>query len=267
MILTCPECATSYFADDAAIGGGRTVRCGACGLAWRAEPDTLLDLEFESADASEAAGAESDEDLLERTPSDLSGEELRKAFRAKAVNDKKMREAAVQGVVWAGLGAVFVLMLAAAAVFRVDVVRLWPRSASAYAAVGMPVNAVGLTIEDAHALPSLQDGHPALLVSGVLRNVRPNAVVAPPLSIVLRDKDNQPLLTRLVSPGDAEVPSGQTRSFAVSLVDPPSGAANVDIDFVIGRKPVKTRPAPSSAAPPTLRPETSGLRAMEAIAR
>src|SRR5665213_2124431 len=39
MILTCPECATSYFADDSSIGAGRTVRCAACGNTWRAEPD------------------------------------------------------------------------------------------------------------------------------------------------------------------------------------------------------------------------------------
>jgi predicted Zn finger-like uncharacterized protein len=264
MILTCPECATSYFADDAAIGVGRTVRCGACGSSWRAQSDTLLDLEVEPSEAAEPAFTESDEDLLERRPADLSGEELRKAFRAKAVNERRTREAAVQGVVWAGLGAVFVMILATAAVFRLDVVRLWPRSASAYAAVGLPVNAVGLTIEDAHALPSLQDGHPALLVSGVLRNVRSSTVQAPPLSIVLRDKENQPLLARLVSAGDPSVPPGQTRSFAVSLIDPPAGAASVDIDFAFGRKPVKLAPAPTPAALPRLRHEAPDLRAMQA---
>ena len=264
MILTCPECATSYYADDAAIGGGRTVRCGACGISWRAQSETLLDLEFEASEASAPAPAEPEEDLLERPPAELSGEQLRKAFRAKAQNVRRTRDAAVQGAVWAGIGAVFVLILAGAAVFRVDVVRLWPRSASAYAAVGLPVNAVGLTIEDYHALPSLQDGHPALLVSGVLRNVRPRAIKAPPLSIVLRDRDNQPLLTRVVSPGDPDVPPGQTRSFAVSLIDPPAGAANVEIGFVLGRRPVKASPTLAAAALPGPRPEASGLRAMEA---
>jgi predicted Zn finger-like uncharacterized protein len=267
MILTCPECATSYFADDAAIGAGRLVRCGACGASWRAQFDTPLDLEFEPSEPSEPfapALAKPEADLRERPPSELSGEQLQKAFRAKAEQVRKMREAAAQGAVWAGIGAAFVLVLASAVVFRLDVVRLWPRSASAYAAVGLPVNAVGLTIEDAHALPSLQDGHPALLVSGVLRNVRPKTVLAPPLSIVLRDKDNQPLLTRVISPGDPSIPPGQTRSFAVSLIDPPAGAANVDIDFVLGRKPVKATPAPIPATLPKLRPETSELQAMEA---
>src|SRR3954469_19508388 len=40
MILTCPECATSYFVDDSRIGpAGRTVKCSHCGARWTARPD------------------------------------------------------------------------------------------------------------------------------------------------------------------------------------------------------------------------------------
>ncbi len=35
MILTCPKCATRFFADDHAIGpSGRRVKCAACGEVW-----------------------------------------------------------------------------------------------------------------------------------------------------------------------------------------------------------------------------------------
>src|SRR5580704_3930601 len=40
MILTCPECATSYFVDDSRIAGaGRTVKCSNCGARWTARPE------------------------------------------------------------------------------------------------------------------------------------------------------------------------------------------------------------------------------------
>src|SRR4051812_17830148 len=40
MILTCPECATSYFVDDSRIGpAGRTVKCSHCGARWTARPE------------------------------------------------------------------------------------------------------------------------------------------------------------------------------------------------------------------------------------
>src|SRR5688572_11202943 len=40
MILTCPECATSYFVDDLKIPrGGRMVKCTSCSARWRAYQD------------------------------------------------------------------------------------------------------------------------------------------------------------------------------------------------------------------------------------
>src|ERR1700761_555864 len=43
MILTCPECATSYFVDDARIPAhGRRVRCSSCAHRWLAGPDGPL---------------------------------------------------------------------------------------------------------------------------------------------------------------------------------------------------------------------------------
>src|SRR5687767_5821574 len=40
MILTCPECATSYFVDDSRVtSAGRTVKCSNCGAKWTARPE------------------------------------------------------------------------------------------------------------------------------------------------------------------------------------------------------------------------------------
>ena len=274
MILTCPECATSYFVEDAAIGEGRTVRCTACSASWRAYADPPLELEADPEEdtpapvmAAEDEADVGDEDLFEREPSDLPGEELPKVFRARAETERRVREAAAQGAVWAGMGAALALIVTSALVFRIDVVKLWPRAASAYAAIGLPVNRVGLTIENVRAMPGLQDGRAALVVSGVLRNIRAKPVLAPPLSITLLDKDGKKLMVRSVAPGDPLVPAGQTRTFAVSVLDPPGAATDLEVIFLLDRPPSRLRPVSATvrASPPlTLRsaaPKPQGVAA------
>ena len=54
MILTCPECATSYFVDDARVpASGRMVRCSSCGARWRAMPDGEVERELEPSEADD----------------------------------------------------------------------------------------------------------------------------------------------------------------------------------------------------------------------
>ena len=102
-----------------------------------------------------------------------------------------MRQAAVAGVAWAAAAVVVVALIAIGIVFRDGVVRAWPPTASFYAAIGLPVNPTGLVIEQVRAEPSLQQGHAALTVSGVIRNVVDRAVIAPPLRISLAQRAGQ----------------------------------------------------------------------------
>jgi len=243
------------------------VRCSSCASSWRVEGPRPLELTVEpEAGAFAAEPLSPDDELFHTPPSELPGDVLPKAFRARAQAERRTREAAVQGAVWAGMGASLALVLVLAVVFRADVVRLWPRAAGAYAAVRLPVNPVGLTIEDVHAQPSLQDGHPALIVSGQVRNIRPVAVSSPPLKVVLRDKDGHALVTRSAAPPDGPVPPGQSRRFSLNLIDPPSGATSADIDFAV----VRAHPAPILAArvvsrpAPTPEPQAMALRTVGA---
>ena len=252
MILTCPECASSYFVEDSAVGSGRMVRCASCNASWRAEPPPPLELKAQAEEAAPsgalagapaAAPAADDQELFEAPVAKADSgaeaeasaphpaEELPKAFRAKAETERRTREAAVQGVIWAGMGASFALLIGLGVVFRSDVVRVWPKTASAYASVGLTVNPIGLAIEDVHFQHALEDGHPALVVSGTLHNIRPRAVSAPPLQITLLDKEGKALLTRTASSGDAELTPGQSRSFNVSLLDPPMFASDLEVGF------------------------------------
>lgn len=263
MILTCPDCSTSYFVDDAKIPeDGRVVKCASCGHRWTARrevepaplPPTPLDPQpLTAAPAADSPARPADQASPE---SDLEAaprpEPVSRTFRARAQDIRKLREAAATGVIWAGMSATLALMIAVAVVFRVDVVRLWPGSAAAFASVGLPVNSVGLTIEGVEFEPALQDGHAALSISGMIRNVEDRTITAPPLQIRLLDKAGQPVATKIARPADPAVPPGETRHFAIAIVDPPGTAADLEITFA------QVRVAAAPKAPP--KPESLDLR-------
>ncbi|HEX4179887.1 MAG TPA: DUF3426 domain-containing protein [Caulobacteraceae bacterium] len=247
MILTCPECASRYFVADGSIGeAGRTVRCSSCGARWTARTD----------DAEQAPAAPSppktEPVAVESAPPepvvDETGEPLPKVFRERAATRQKVREAAAAGAVWGGLLAAFVLLVVATIVLRQDIARLWPRTAGAYAMIGFPVNLVGLVVENPVLAPQLQDGHAALVVSGSLRNIRDRPVAAPPLKISLLNPAGKPLAVKIADPCGARIPPGEARRFAVDMLDPPVGATDVDIAFVLDRPSI---PHPVGAPAPS----------------
>lgn len=258
MILTCPDCSTSYFVDDAKIPeDGRVVKCASCGHRWTARrevdaepaaPAAAPEPAPRSADNPAETGDQAapvEEALPRPRPEPVS-----RSFRERAQDNRKLREAAATGVIWAGMSAALALMIAVAVVFRVDVVRLWPDTAAAFAGVGLPVNSVGLTIEGVEFEPSLQDGHAALSVSGMIRNIEDRTITAPPLQIRLLDKAGKPVATKIARPADPAVPPGETRHFAIAIVDPPGTAADLEITFA------ELKAAP----PPKAEPESLDLR-------
>ena len=256
MILTCPECAASYFVDDAQIGStGRAVKCASCGARWTAHPPLeLSSTPEEGAVAREPAGeAKAGPEKI----SELPGEALPKAYRAKVETKRKVRQAAATGVVWAGMAAGLAVLIALAVVFRADMVRLWPRTAGAYAAVGLPVNNLGLTIENLRYEPTLQMGRAALRVSGSIRNIESHALTTPPLRVSLLNRAGKPVLVQIARPEKPSIPAGETRHFALNLIDPPKTSSELEVAFdagatgkgVVAGDPTKAHGAPKANLP------------------
>ncbi len=263
MILTCPKCATSYTVDASKITpDGRAVRCAECSHRWTAYPtddagdaDSDLDIIFALTDRETGSrdGNSSQTQLDTKDLSEAEGPEISKVYRAKKEDERKVRQAAATGIIWAGMAAALVVMLGLAAVFRINVVGLWPKTAAAYAWVGLPVNSLGLTIEGIQAQPSLQDGHAALSVTGVLRNLKDKPIEAPPLRVSLLNKAGKSVATKIAQPADAVVPAGETRHFNIFLLDPPLTASQLEVAFApeAAHKPAHrsqgSKPSPSPA--------------------
>lgn len=286
MILTCPECASRYFVDDSKVGSaGRVVRCASCGNRWTARNEEALDLFEEPAAAtvageasmtaldangvastadSASASASSDD---EPPVSALPGEELPKVFRARADAERRLREATTTGVVWAGMAAAMAVMVVGALIFRIDVVRLWPTTAGAYASVGLPVNTVGLVIENIKAEPSLEDGHAAVTITGIMRNITEHAVIAPPLRVELRNATDKRVAGRIAAAADPKIPPSEVRHFSITILDPPRTAKDLVIDFAIEPGAAKAvKAALKTSTPHAAEPELSLRGAQEAAA-
>lgn len=263
MILSCPSCATSYFAPDGAIPpGGRKVRCQSCAHVWHGLPtDEPLELTTAAAPVA-AAETRSFEEAPPVSP-ETPAPELPKAFRARAEQQRRLRRAATHGAVWAGLASLFVGLIGAGWLFRVEVVELYPRAAAAYAMVGTPVNAVGLEFEAVTA-KAVADQPDMVMVSGALRNVRDREIVAPPVRVALLDAHGAEVGHALVELEGAPVLPGGVKGFAVMIRDPGAHGVDVGVDFAKGDKaPVAhgdDHPAPPAKPRPLPEADDHGLR-------
>lgn len=124
------------------------MKCAACSARWTAHAERQsLRLAISMTSTPSRSSVRRNAEALAPLD-DLTGEDLPKAFRAKADTTRRVREAAATGTVWAGMAATVALVIALSIVFRANVVRMWPKSAAAYAAIGLPVNSLGLAIEN-----------------------------------------------------------------------------------------------------------------------
>lgn len=242
MILTCSSCATRYYADDAAIGpSGRTVRCAACGFSWFAEPQLELKDRAEQADhgAALAASAPASEPLTRERV-----ERLRRAaeqpgpapsaaakFRAQQAERMRQERARAAVVVWGATGAALAASATGMVVFRQDVAEVWPRSASAYAALGLDVNVYGLEFFDLSVERGFDGATPVLLVSGEIRNIGREEKIAPPVRISLRDTRSQEIFRLVDVVTDTPIAAGAAAPFQIRVENPPDDAVDLEATF------------------------------------
>jgi predicted Zn finger-like uncharacterized protein len=248
MILTCPECATSYFVDDSRISAaGRTVKCSSCGARWTALPEAAEatpapssppEPQPASSAAAPAASPAASLDDLAFEPRPMT----EAPFMPSRLAPAPRREANGMVLVWAGAAIAAALLIAGVIGFRAQVVRLLPASQAAYAGLGLPVSS--LAIEKVRADPAFQGGRPVLAVTGQIRNLRDAPATAPPLRVSLLDRRGHAVAAKVARPIDAAVPARAVRHFAISIVDPPASVQDLEVTF----EPVSGAPAGGRAA-------------------
>lgn len=229
MILSCPNCATQYTVNEAAIGvRGRTVRCTACKTTWHAE--TPIDLRY-------SEGRDKELELKEEAPKakeelfQVKAKKLPGKYRAMLEDKKRLRALAVEGMVWGGLAAVAIATFVLAYVLRVDIVKAFPRIAGAYAMVGLKVNPTHLEFEKHTAEVAFKGGRFVVTVKAQIKNLSNKAVPVPPVRVTLYDSTQQPFDSVLMPPGDLMVEPHAVQTLTFDVADPRNMVSTLDLKF------------------------------------
>lgn len=114
---------------------------------------------------------------------------------------------------------------------RTDIVRIWPPLAGLYAAIGLPVNVVGLTFEDTKTLSSLRGGQTVMQVSAKIRSIAGKTVRVPPVLVSLLSDKGVVLYEWTMAPNVPEMEPGEVQDFATEVHSPPEGAVRVRLSF------------------------------------
>lgn len=224
MIVTCPACENSYFVEDSTLGqGGAQLTCISCGHSW-----------FE-----EVEGAGVGDETLARG----AHERYLEAVRLRS----RRRSRLVALSVWAVIGTVVAGSLAAAIVYRNDVARAWPETASAYALVGLEVNRFGVDFENIQRSRELRGTVPVLSVSADVRNITHEPRQAPRVRVGLLDDFGREIAHIFADVEPAMIPAGEAGHFSAVLENPPAESYSLDLRFVETDAPAPQAVADTSA--------------------
>jgi hypothetical protein len=157
---------------------------------------------------------------------------------------------AAAAVPWGVAAALLVAGSAAALHWRTDIVRAWPRAASAFALVGQPANLYGIDIDKVEIRAGYDVTGQRLVIRGELRSVSRKPEAVPYLQVALIEEDGREKARWMVDPGVLVLQPGQTHPFQTVRANPPTGMLRAVVVFE-GPPPGAPRPPPAPPEPPT----------------
>jgi predicted Zn finger-like uncharacterized protein len=160
----------------------------------------------------------------------------RRAFdkRQKSITGK-LPMARVRRTARLGAFVLLVSILLLGFSLRTDLVTWFPALAGLYAAIGMPVNVVGLEFEDSKTLSSFRSGKSVMLITSRIRSISNQSVPVPPVLVSLLDAGGASVYEWTVTPKAAEMAPGEVLEFSTEISAPPQGAVTVRLSFTTPR--------------------------------
>jgi predicted Zn finger-like uncharacterized protein len=129
--------------------------------------------------------------------------------------------------VCAAMGALVLALV----IWRVDVVRLMPQTATFYRMVGLEVNMRGLTFKNVKVTTETVEGKPVLVIEGVIVGETRKAVELPRLRFSVRDAQGAEIYAWNAVLEQPVLKPGETAWFKSRLASPPPEGRNIDVRF------------------------------------
>ncbi len=171
-------------------------------------------------------------------------------MRKRVLDKIELGNRLAAGLPW-GLAAMVLVAVGLTAInYRTDIVRAWPKSASAFAAIGNPANLYGIDIARVQARAGVDVKGPRVSVAGVLTSVSRKPEPVAYLKVSLVDAKGAEKLSWLVDPGIEVLQPGKVHAFETERANPVRG--NLKAVIVFAEPPPKVpRAPPPPPEPPT----------------
>ena len=117
-------------------------------------------------------------------------------------------------------------------IWRTDVVRLLPQTATFYKLVGLEVNVRGLAFKDVKLTTENVDGKPVLVVEGIIVDETRKAVELPRLRFSVRDEKGTEVYTWNAMLEQSVLKPGDKAWFRSRLASPPAEGRSIDVRFI-----------------------------------
>ena len=233
MIVTCPSCGVRYIVDARALGAkGRMVRCARCAHSWHEDAPPPEELEAAAAAAAELAKPPPLEPPPPTRVPPLTAEQR---VQLPALPKPPRRRGA--GLAWTlAVLALVAGLVYAAVVDRDRVVGFMPAAAGIYASLGLQIgqNGLGLELRNLTTNREMENGLPALVIGGDVRNVSSGVRTVPKLVVILRDRGEHDLQNQTVdAPVDHLLP-GESAPFHTIITQPAEAASDIIVQFAGG---------------------------------
>lgn len=257
MNLVCPNCGTSYDVDPSALGlAGRAVRCVRCRETWHAQVDDMTradaleaagDIGWDHAAGPEPADADAAGPSIDPTiprvqspplANDDPGTEdwIAQARHEASVLSRpagsrrgKLRTFAFGSGPAAGLGfsppiaiAAMAALALALIIWRNDVVRLLPQTATFFELTGLGVNLRNLVFENVKVSTEMVNGNRIFVIEGAITGTSRKPVEIPRLRFIVQDAHGTDIYAWNAVVDQAVIRPGETVTFKSRLASPPA---------------------------------------------